>query len=107
MTTTTYPQCPHCGKTFTPGETWFNANYCRAVFLTNFLKDNPNLTTWELSQRTNILYSDAVKGMAKAREWGLVICSAEDRSNGGIRYRYKLAEGAKGIINTWIQRQLI
>ena len=102
-----YPQCPHCNRTFTPGKTWLNANFCRATFLTAFLKDNPNLTTWELSQKTEMLYSDAVKGMAKAREWGLVICTAEERNGGGIRYRYKVAEGANNIINTWTQRQLI
>ena len=107
MVTITYPECAYCGKTFTPGDTWLNANYCRAVFLTLFVKEHPNLSTWELSQATGMLFSDALKGMGKAREWGLVICLAEDRENGGIRYRYKIAEGAGGIIDSWAQRGLI
>ena len=107
LTTNSYPNCSHCGKTFTPGETWVNANYCRAVFLISFIKEHPNLSTWELSQATGMLYSDAVKGMGKAREWGLVICIAENRDSSGIRYRYEIAEGAEGIIASWEQRGLI
>lgn len=108
MVTQIYPSCQHCGRTFTPGQTWLNANFCRAVFLIEFLKDNPDLTTWELSKQTGMLYSDTLKGMQKAREWGLVICAPEERAgSNGIRYRYKVAEEANGIINTWLQKQLI
>ena len=100
-TSVTYPKCEFCGRTFQPGQTWFGANFCRAAFLAGVVEAHPGLSTWEISQKVGMLYSDTTKAMQKARDWQLVTCSEEQRGNGGVRFRYTIAPEADAIIAGW------
>jgi hypothetical protein len=89
-TTTTQknPACPSCGRTCELGTTWRGANYCRGLILLQFIEDNPGLSGAELSEASGIPYTDATRGLAKLREYGVVSTESEERSEGGFRYRY-------------------
>ena len=101
------PQCRHCRREFAPGETWMNANYCRAAYLLEVLTEHPGLSTWELAKEANMLYTDATKAMQKARDWETVEYTEEDRSGGGVRYRYTPAPQANAIVESWLRRNLL
>ena len=85
------PSCPSCGRVCKPGETWPGANYCRGLILLGFIEDAPGLTAWELSQASGVPYTDATRGLAKLREFDAVSTEAEERPQGGYRYRYWLS----------------
>src|SRR3990167_3188015 len=42
--------CPSCGHALSE-RSWLGSNWCRALFLLDYLARSPNLTSWELSQR--------------------------------------------------------
>ena len=88
MATEVFPVCPSCGERFAPGQWWTGANYCRGLFLLSAIGGNPGSSAWELSQATSMPYRDVTKGLQKLREWALVGLVAEERDQGGIRYRY-------------------
>ncbi len=91
MSTTTFPVCPSCERTFAPGIWWDGANYCRGVFLLGAIYDNPGLSAWELSERTGMPYRNVTSGLQKLRQWSsvdIVQAESEERDSGGIRYRY-------------------
>ena len=88
MTTKTFPYCPSCGRPFTPGVTWDNANSCRAFFLASHILDAPGLSAWELAKLTGLSYTDATRGLVKAREYDLFRIKKEEKESGGFRYRY-------------------
>ncbi len=83
-----YPHCPSCGRICAPGATWRFSNYCRGLILLRFIEDEPGLSGWELSQLSGMPYAEAVRGLEKLRERGVVATEAEDRDQGGFRYRY-------------------
>ncbi len=86
--------CPDCGREFAPGVSWPNANYCRASFLLPVIAESPNLSAWELSQRTGMAYQATVKALEKAREWNALQWFEEPREDGdGVRYRYRRLPG--------------
>lgn len=88
--------CPDCGREFAPGATWPSANFCRAAFLLPIIAESPNLSAWELSQRTGMPYRATVKALEKAREWGALQWDSEPREDGdGVRYRYSVIPGQK------------
>ena len=99
--------CEFCGREFTPGSYWHGANYCRAAYLAGVIREHPDMSTWELAQFTGMTYADSAKGLAKARDEGLVEYTAETREAGGTRYRYRLADGWEEVINRWRARSLI
>ena len=107
MVSITTPACPCCGREFKPGVFWDNANYCRARFLLEYIEDHSGKSTWEISKATGMPYSDATRGMQKAREWALVDMKQEDREQGGTRYRYWAMDGWKGVVDEWEVRSLI
>ena len=103
----TYPSCSFCGREFTPGVSWFQVNFCRAAYLADFISELPGVTGWLLAQRTGLLYSDVVKGLMKARVWGLLEWDSEEREQGGKRYRYRVADNWKEIVAVWQQRDML
>jgi hypothetical protein len=82
------PACPSCGRVCELGATWKGANYCRGLILLRFIEDRPGLSGWELSQASGVPYTDAVRGLAKLREFGIVRTRSDEREQGGQRYRY-------------------
>jgi hypothetical protein len=82
------PACPSCGRVSEPGTTWKGANYCRGLVLLRVIGDKPGLSAWELSQISHLPYTDATRGLAKLREYGVVSIETEERAQGGMRYRY-------------------
>ena len=97
----TYPACRYHGEVFVPGETWKRSNFCRAAYLTEVIRETPGLSAWELSNHAGMLYSDVVRGLNKAREWGLVEYDVEERTQGGKRFRYRVAPDAEIIMTRW------
>ena len=87
-TTVLAPACPSCNRFCKPGATWKGANYCRGLILLGFIKDQPGLTGWKLSQASGMPYPDTTRGLAKLKEYGVVSTESEDRIEGGFRYRY-------------------
>ena len=65
-------KCDACQKLFEPGKFWPAANYCRSMFLLPHIEVNPGLSAWELSQKSGMYYESTSRGLAKARELGLV-----------------------------------
>ncbi len=88
-----YPACPHCGNVFRPGLSWKGSNFCKAAYLIRFVAENPGITTWGISQITGFSYSDATKGMAKARDQEAVSVEKEERDQGGFRYHHFALDG--------------
>ena len=95
------PSCAYCQREFRPGLSWGNVNFCRAGFLTDYIRDHPGKSGWEISKATGLLYSDVAKALTKAREWELVAWDVEERDSGGQRFRYRLAPGANEVIAQW------
>jgi hypothetical protein len=87
------PACPSCGRAFRAGATWAGANYCRGLALLGFIQQNPGKSAWELSQVSGMPYVAATRGLAKLREHEVVSIEAEERVQGGFRYRYWPAGG--------------
>jgi hypothetical protein len=88
-TTTLKPACSICHRAFARGITWSGSNFCRALFLVDYIADgNEGLSGWELSQGTGIEYQDTVRGMSKARAYRVIEARAEVKEGGGARYRY-------------------
>jgi predicted transcriptional regulator len=81
-------ECPSCGQVFTPGLFWVGANYCRGLYLLEVIAKRPGKSGWELSEETGMLYSNVSSALSKLREWAIVDAQAEERAQGGIRYRY-------------------
>ena len=89
MSTATKPECSICHRVFARGVTWSGSNFCRALFLADYIADgNEGLSGWELSQATGLEYQDTVRGMTKARAYGVIDARAEVKEGGGVRYRY-------------------
>jgi hypothetical protein len=108
VTQSTYPACPKCGRRFIPGEYWSGANYCRSRFLVELVRDNEGLSAWELSQISGgMTYSDVSKGLQKSRDSKVVTTQAEDREQGGVRYRYSVSPDAMDILDSWSKRGLL
>jgi hypothetical protein len=103
----TYPSCPACHRDFKPGEFWSGANFCRGRFLLPMIQEHPGLSAWELSRLTKMPYAGVTKGLQKLREWALVDFEAEDRENGGQRYRYSTVGKWQDIVETWTTSGLI
>jgi hypothetical protein len=91
------PVCPSCERTCEVGSSWKGANYCRAAVLLAYISQTPGLTTWELSQAAGMAYSDASKGLRKAREYDAMHFEPEEREQGGHRYRYFPAHDAAAL----------
>lgn len=90
--------CPSCGEGLSrKGVSWMGANYCRGLYLLGVIAQRPGLSGSELSQETGVPYQAVVTGLTKIRDFGeLVIAEAEERSQGGVRYRYfPLASGGR------------
>jgi len=81
-------ECPNCKREFVRGITWKGSNYCRGLFLMDQGKNSPGLSGWELSELTGLPYRDTVRGLERARDYDAIEARAEDKENGGIRYRY-------------------
>lgn len=96
-----YPKCPHCDLEFRPGIFWNQANYCRGRFLLPVIEANPGLSTWELHQKSGMPYALVSKGIAKLRDWELVVFESEDRDQGGIRYRYIVEPQWRETVRAW------
>ena len=54
----------------------------------DIIANNPGLSAWELSQRCTMDYTDVSKGLNKLRDFKIVQVEPEERTQGGIRYRY-------------------
>ena len=83
------PLCPSCGKVCKPGISWHGVNFCRALVLLRVIEDEPDLTAWQIYERSGINYSEALKGLQKLREHRAVKATTEVRSLGGFRYKYE------------------
>jgi len=79
-------KCGVCGRQISTG--MFQANYCRAFLALDLVGSYPGKTVWELAQASEIPYADLSTGLEKARSHQWVSAVAEDREQGGIRYRY-------------------
>jgi hypothetical protein len=82
------PACPSCGRLCDPGATWKGVNYCRGFALLSFIEQNPGLSAWELSQLAGMAYPHTSSALAKLHERKVVDTEAEERAEGGFRYRY-------------------
>ena len=98
-----YPTCPHCGGSFRPGVHWLRSNYCKAAYLIRVLAANPGVSTWEISQLSGLAYSDAVKGMNKARALQVVVAEPEERAQGGIRFRHYVLDNWEDVCNQLLE----
>lgn len=94
-----FPNCPHCSRQFTPGSYWTGANYCRGIYLLNWIHQHPGLSAWELSQLAHIPYTDTTRALLKLRDWGLLVHTVEDRQGGGQRFRYECSNNAEALQN--------
>ncbi len=81
------PSCPSCEQSL-DADGIQGVNYCRALFLLPFIEAAPGLTGWELSQRSGLSYGATVRGTQRLRDRDAVVAEAEDRDQGGIRFRY-------------------
>lgn len=90
VTTKIFPKCSHCQREFRPGDSWSNANFCRALFLYETLlrHESDPQTTWELCRATGMPYDEGVRAMQKLDQYGLVEHEEEERPGGGRRFRY-------------------
>jgi DNA-binding transcriptional regulator GbsR (MarR family) len=88
------PACPSCNEPLKAGSSWIGANYCRGLFLLKAVAVTPGLSAWELSEHTGMVYKDVSNGLQKLREWDIVLTKAEERDQGGVRYRYYPAPDA-------------
>lgn len=79
-------RCPVCGRI--PGAGAFQANYCLGFAMLDVIRRNPGLTTFELSKIGPLTYAQAVRAAEKLRANGWVRTEAEEREQGGTRYRY-------------------
>jgi hypothetical protein len=82
------PRCPSCGRPCAPGASWTGSNFCRGLILLDFVAKNPGQSAWELSLRSGIAYVETSRALLKLREYNLVTFEAEERAQGGQRYRY-------------------
>ena len=82
------PTCPSCARIFKPGATWQGSNFCRGLFLLQFVYDAPDLSAWELSQLSGLPYEDAKKGLEKLRDYDAVATVREEIEGDRFRYRY-------------------
>ena len=103
MVVQTYPSCPSCGRTFQPGVTWQNANYCRALYLLPCVKDTPGIAGYELSEKAEMSYADVTRGMTNLREWDVLETKQENREAGGFRYRYYPRENHEELTEKFAQ----
>jgi len=83
LSTTT---CPECGRGLRMG--MHQLSYCAAFIVLQIVEARPGKTAWELAQMSGIPYSSVTKGLNRARAEAWVGIEAEDREQGGIRYRY-------------------
>jgi predicted transcriptional regulator len=104
MATNIAPVCRCCGRPFKPGHFWYRANLCRAAHIVSFLQEHPGQSAWELSQELGMTYSDVQKGLMRAREYGLVTYTTEEREAGGVRHRYSVAPGWEEVIAEWAEK---
>jgi DNA-binding IclR family transcriptional regulator len=81
-------ECPSCRKDLDAAPFWVGANYCRGLYLLEVIASNPGMSGWELSQLTGMPNHNVTSGLTKLREWWVVDARAEERDQGGIRYRY-------------------
>ena len=88
MTTNSIPACPSCGTPFEVGKWWGGSNYCLGLFMLDIVANNPGLSAWELSQRCTMDYANVSKGLNKLRDFEVIQVEPEERTQGGIRYRY-------------------
>lgn len=102
-----YPKCSHCGREFAPGQTWHGSNFCRAAHLLPIIAANPGISTWELSQKAGMPYADTNRAVLKARDWNVLDFVAEERPQGGQRYRYTAKDGWQAVVDEWKARALI
>lgn len=107
MVTKTYPVCGYCNRSFGPAESWHGSNYCRAVFLLEFIGEHPGLSAWEIAKASGMPYAGVTRGLEKAREWELLECVTEEREQGGIRYRYTVVPSWAETVSIWQKRDLI
>jgi len=82
-------------------------NYRRAAAAVPWIRDNPGKTAWELAGLSGIVYAEMSKGLQKGREYGLFRLESEDRNQGGVRYRYFLADTAEETLGVWAARGLL
>lgn len=81
--------CPRCGHTLGLDRAGAGGvNYCRALLLFQVIQQHPGLTGWELAQLVDVPYSVAMRGTEKLRMLSAVQFVAEERTQGGIRFRY-------------------
>ena len=102
-----YPACSYCGREFRPGDSWNGSNYCKAAYLLPLIESNPGVSSWELAQLAGMGFPETTRAVQKARDWGLVEFEAEDRTNGGQRYRYTVKPEWKTAVDAWIERRYI
>jgi hypothetical protein len=84
--------CELCGQPIGLEATGSGVNYCRGLLLLPVIETEPGLTGWELGQRVGLSYALAVKATGKLRATEAVRFEAEDRAQGGIRFRYYPAD---------------
>ena len=53
-----------------------------------FIEDTPGLSGAEMAKVSGVPYTDAVRGLAKLKEFGVVTTESETISEDRIRYRY-------------------
>ncbi len=86
--------CPACGNILADPRSMYCINECRGLYLWETIVEHPGLSAWELHMLTGMSYKDVSSGLEKARALGWVKGVSEEREQGGIRYRYAVAEEA-------------
>ena len=107
LQTQLYPKCPACKREFRPGDFWLGANFCRARFLFPLIATRPGLTTAEIAHESGMPYNLTLKALAKMRGYDLLEWDAEERTQGGQRYHYRVKPGWEKAVETWTIRGMI
>lgn len=106
MTEQEYPRCRGCGREFSPGTSWANANSCRVAFLLPIIAEHPGISAWELSKAAGMDPGAVTKAMTKAREAFAAALTwvPEEREAGGVRYRFTVTESWSEAVRNWFAR---